>query len=397
LTRPFAADSPWNTQILQAPIAGNSGALVSAAEFRYGVVQKGTSLENIRLGTRRLDKPVYINTRIWTDPIVLSTGGNQVEAVCRQINLPPQQNLCGDGWEVPTLSVPSTGFPKPSYDGWLTVIDQNAGFAYDVWRARLTGSVMTYQFMRRWDLGGPGFLAPAYVSARGSGVPLFAGEILPHDILSGRIDHALAISVPGPAAEFYVQPASATDGNGRFSSLPEGARLRLKANFNVGEALHRSCTKTLVTECLPGGVSTSSARAILTALRNYGAFVVDRGAVPTLYAVPNYDWAAPLRSTAGKLLSPDGVTVLPRSFQNARKYGTPLLNGAAVSMLKMDDFDVVQLPLLYEFPPPPLVHQAGGYNGVAPQGAPGKPASASSEIGLSGGGARSGGVGVGLP
>ena len=75
--------------------------------------------------------------------------------------------------------------------------------------------------------GATGYLPPKAPSARGSGLPLFAGIITPADIRSGAIRHALAISVPGPAATNYVQPASVTDGNGRTTSLPEGARLRL--------------------------------------------------------------------------------------------------------------------------------------------------------------------------
>jgi len=50
---------------------------------------------------------------------------------------------------------------------------------------------------------------------------------------NGQIDHALAISVPAPATRNYVPPASTTDGNGATGSLPEGARIRLKADAQL--------------------------------------------------------------------------------------------------------------------------------------------------------------------
>jgi hypothetical protein len=394
LGRPFAADSPWNTTVTNSPIASNSAKLIQLAKERFSVTS-GNSVENIQTGllgatgtanddqNRGLSTTLFINTTIWTDPIVVSDGGNNVNVVCRQVNLPPPNNECGDGWQVSSLSIPTTGFPKPAYDGWLTVIDQNSGYAYDLWRARLSGSVLTYQFMRRWTLDGPGFLGPSEVSARGSGLPMFAGEILPKDIMSGHIHHALSISIPGPASRFYAQPASASDGNGAYNSVPEGARLRLKASFNVNYALRH----------LPGGVSVSSARAILTALRTYGAIVVDRSAVPTLYAVPNFDWSQLLRNSRGQLLSPNGKTVLPPAYQN-KIYGTQLLAPAAISFLKLDDFNVIQLPLLYEFPPPNSVKQTGGYNGVAPQAVQGN-AAGSSALSATGGGSAAGSTGVG--
>ncbi len=358
LTRPFATDSPWNRSIADSIEASNSAYLLREAEYRYGEVVKGNSLQNITTKQTRIDKPLFINTRVWTDPIVIAGGDNAVRLVCRQINLPPPHNACGDGWQISSLNIPVSGFPKPSYDGWLTVYDESGGYAYDFWRARFTSNntVLSYQFVRRWNLNGPGFLPPDYPGARGSGLPLFAGEILPSDIRTGVIMHALAISVPGPAAAYYVQPASATDGNGSFTSLPEGARLRLRADYNIDAAVKK----------LPGRTNLRAARAILIALKTYGAIVVDRSAVPTLYALPDYNWNQPLRNARGKLEYPNG-TVAPRWLQNVSKDGTPLLSGNVVQTLTLDDFQVVDLPKELQYPPLPNVTEVAGINGVQPQ------------------------------
>ena len=134
--------------------------------------------------------------------------------------------------------------------------------------------------MRKWDLDGSGFQAPQTVSARGSGLPLFAGLIRPKELQAGLINHALAISVPGPAQSVFVQPASSTDGNGRINSLPEGARIRLKANVEVPRPTDPKTGKAI--RMTPQQRRMSD--AIVAALRTYGAIVVDRAAVPTLYA-----------------------------------------------------------------------------------------------------------------
>jgi hypothetical protein len=363
LTRPFAADSPWNTPVTNATLAVNSTNLMHQATIRYGVVTTNNSLAS-NLSTlvtrqRPIHKPLFINTTIWTDPIIPSAGGPSVTLVCRQVNLPPPRNDCGDGWSLPSLPIETSAFPKPQYDGWLTVFNQATGFAYDFWRARYNAgnSTLTYQFVRRWDLNGPGFLPPNYVGARGSGLPLFAGEILPRELISGHINHALAISVPGPASRFYVQPASATDGNGAFQSLPEGARIRLNPSFNIAAAVGR----------LPGGTNLTAARAVMQALKTYGAVVVDRSAVPTLYALPNFNWTEPLRNRNGTLLSPDGRRPLPAAFQNARRYGTPLLSGDITQGIFLENFQVVALPRELQYPPLPNQSSTGGVGGIAPQ------------------------------
>lgn len=332
--RPFSEDSPWNTVVQGAPVDGNSAKWIEQARIRIGVREEGNRVETQRIV---VTEGVYINTRGFTTPVVNEENGVVTRVVCRQ-----QLPQCGDGATVETLQIPPGTDPDPAYDGWFTVLDRPNGVAYDLWRARRgkeDEATMSYQFMRKWDLNGPGFLEPGTVSARGSGLPLFAGLLLPEEIESGRINHALAISLPGPARRRYVQPASSTDGNGSTSSIPEGARVRLKANV------------TLDLEKLDARTNTRAARAIYDALRRYGAILVDRARVPTLYAKRNFDWAAPLRDDDGELLNADG-RALSRFVKVLPNQGTPLLRGSEVDQLKVEDFEVVrnQGPVL-NYPP----------------------------------------------
>ena len=277
----FNALSPWNTQAAALPADPGSGAMLALA------VGGGH------------DAGIYINSTSWTPAIATDEGGVPTKLFCRQV-------LCGPAAAgLSRAMIPPGINPDPRYDGWLTVIERGAGVAYDFWRARrqADGSI-SYQYVKRWNLNGPGFSRPSSVNAqnavaaRGSGLPLFAGVILPGELRAGAIDHALAISIPDAAGADYVPPASTTDGAGPADSLPEGARIRLHAGVHLGR--------------LPGGESRGNANIVLTALRRYGAIVVDRSRVPTLYAQ---------KDAVGGLLV-----------------------GNELQSLRLSDFEVVRLP-----------------------------------------------------
>jgi hypothetical protein len=365
IDHPFSAASPWNTSIPSAAVDPRSNAMIAAAQLRLGVKQ-GSRVEALSLQRRRITAPLYINTLKWTPPVLDADAANAVPTalLCRQPNLPPPDNLCGDGYLVSTLRIPPAIAPYPQYDGWLTVIDAAAGYGYDLWRARrgVSGAAtMSYQYMRRWSLTGSGYLPPTAPSARGSGLPMFAGIITPEDIQAGIINHALAISVPGPAALNFVQPASLTDGNGAVTSLPEGARLRLKASVSIASLLRS----------IPGGTDRRASRTIYTTLRTYGAIVVDRSAVPTLYAQLTTDWTTPLRDASGITTAPDGSTELPADERNNRRFVTPLLRGGEVSGLRLSDFEVIRLPTELKDPPVDNGDVAATLPGASPQALPG--------------------------
>lgn len=301
----FNSSSPWNTRVDSASIDRDSARMILRARERVGVIEREGNLPP-KLERRVVDKGLYINTERWTTPVV--AGGEPTSLVCRQ-------EVCGDGDDVLVLNIPPDVNPDPRYDGWFSVFDAEGEVAYDFWRARREDDgTISYHFMRKWDLDGSGYHAPYTVSARGSGLPLFAGLIRPGELEAGSIEHALAISVPGPAQNYFVRPASSTDGNGRATSLPIGARIRLKADVTLPVPIDPRTGKRIKL--------TSSQRrladAIVAALRTYGAIVVDRAAVPTLYA--------------------------------QRDVTASLIRGNELQGLKLDHFEVVKLGRRYDYP-----------------------------------------------
>jgi hypothetical protein len=293
----FDARSPWNMTDLYEPTDVRSDALIHDATRRVGAVeQPGDRLP--KLEGRTINAGLFINTKAWTDPVV--QGGPLTPIHCRQL-------ICGNDRHITALPVPANVSPSPPYDGWFTIISADGRVAYDLWRARrLADGSISFQYMRIWNLDGSGYGAPGQSSARGSGLPLFAGLIRPQELQNGQIDHALAISVPAPATRNYVPPASTTDGNGATDSLPEGARIRLKADAQLHPQSSLSRQQRRVAD------------ALMWTLRNYGAIVVGRAAVPTLYAQ---------RDVTGSMLIGNELQSLP-----------------------LTDLEVVQLPLELQYP-----------------------------------------------
>ncbi|GAA1137254.1 hypothetical protein [Nocardioides aquiterrae] len=320
----FNDSSPWNKRIDTVRVDPNSQHMIDYAQERVGVIE-GPNGAQTRYRTL-VDDGLYINTTRWTVPVV--AGGRPTSLVCRQL-------VCGDGANTTTLNIPEDVDPDPRYDGWYTVFDTSASVAYDLWRARReSDNTISYNYMRKWDLNGPGYSPPWTEGARGSGLPLFAGLIRPGELESGEIQHALAISLPGPAAGVFVQPASSTDGTGRRTSIPEGARIRLKRDVVLPPPRDPVTGKLIKLS----KQQQRLADAIVACLRTYGAIVVDRAAVPTLYA--------------------------------QRDVTDNLIRGNELQGLTIQDFEVLPLGQPFHYPPEEQELQALGSPSASPSSSP---------------------------
>lgn len=294
---PFAASSPWNRSIETATVDADSDRMI-----RLGAKSPVPRKEDERLNAVRNTRNLYINmdTTAWTPGVFRIGIGRRVRLVCRQVH-------CGRAVDaVPSaLVLPDDAVPDSGHDGWLILVDEEQRIAWDLWRARRVGQTISYAFARRWSLTSSGAGTPSSEtyprtpSLRGSGLPLIGGLIRPKELRSGRISHALAIAIPGPAASIFVAPATTTNGLAGPGSVPQGARLRLKpqALARVQQTKNR----------LPGAITVAQT------LYTYGAIVVDRADAPTLYAQRNGDYKG-------------------------------LLTGSSLRDLRLSDFEVLTLP-----------------------------------------------------
>jgi hypothetical protein len=100
------------------------------------------------------------------------------------------------------------------------------GRAKDGWHARWGGKM-------RHVSANPGAF-PAPLGATATGLPLMAGLIRDGELRRGRIDHALAFSLPEARAGLFARPASRTDGQTDSPhAIPLGTRFRIGPGLDI--------------------------------------------------------------------------------------------------------------------------------------------------------------------
>jgi hypothetical protein len=177
-------------------------------------------------------------------------------------------------------------------DGHVVLFNTKTNMEYDFWQVTTVGNgkcssrgggyegtdILEAGIMDFFDVSGKG-ANPAgneYSSARASGLPLLGGLILPEDVESGSIDHALACAIPAPRllngddiveGVDYVYPASRAEEtyyNTNKYAIAQGQRLRLRQTLRDED----------------GNVIDENSLAPITlmflkALREYGCYVAD--------------------------------------------------------------------------------------------------------------------------
>lgn len=304
----FAADSAWNQTVVSAPVFPESDEQILVT---YRVLLGDISdLEGY-------DEPattwpyMSVNVNDYTIPIFRARDAMQEVMICLDdgvLGWPnPKFGVETEGGPV-SIPVPA-GFIRPAgpededADGHMVLYNPVTFMAYDLFGVTvegegepggcegfyggMTGSQITeIREADFFDVRGPGVNPDGLSSARAHGTPLLAGLILPEDVESGTIAHALALAIPGPRnlsrdpyeplISDYFYPASTTETDFYSTNpmaLAAGQRLRLKEMLvnNDGEPLDESQFAPIT-------------QMFLTTLRDYGAYVVDNAGGFSFYA-----------------------------------------------------------------------------------------------------------------
>jgi len=352
----FASTSAWNQKATEAKVLPQSDQQILVT---YRVLLGDTS--SLSPGTEVPYWPfMYVNYDEYTIPVFRMGGGKQSVLLCDY-----DGNL---GWTNPKLPINQAGGPvtvpapagtvRPAgpegtdADGHLVLYNPNTFEEYDFWQATtvrdapcqslgggLTGTLIleagTVDF---FDVRGLGANPDTYFSARATGVPLLAGLLLPEDVESGAISHALAFAIPGPRntsedpyeplPSDYFYPASTTETdfyNTNPYALAAGQRIRLKRELvdDEGDPIDESQLAPIT-------------RMFLTALRTYGAYLVDNAGGFVFYAEDIH--------TAVLHLSDDEVNALI-----GQPLGTPLPKGKTKWQIVIEKLneELEQIPFAY--------------------------------------------------
>jgi hypothetical protein len=330
----FAANSAWNQTATTADVLPESDQQILVT---YRVLRGDTTdLYPPGLPPNEYQFP-WVNYDEYTMPVFLAGEGQQ------SVEIRDYEGV--ESWPGPKFPDPQEGGPvtvpapagtvRPAgpegtdSDGHLVLYDPATSTEYDFWQATtvrsaggdslgggLTGTVILEAgAIDFFDVSGSGTNPDDYSSARAMGTPLLAGLLLPEDVGSGEISHALAFAIPGPRnlspnpseplSSDYFYPASTTETD-YYSvnehALAAGQRIRLKQTLvdDAGSPVNES-------ELAP------ITQMFLAALRTYGAYMVDNAGGFIFYAedihTANLDLTdAEVQTLIGEPSLPEGKT-----------------------------------------------------------------------------------------
>ncbi len=261
----LGSSSVWSLDVRTAPVAADSAAevagLVGHITDRYGGIaafnahQFSVSLTIAGPATPRVDVGFTDCQHKGTEPPGLA------------------DQLAG-------VPIPTTATPAPGSDHGLTVWQPSTDTVWELWRVTHSGPQWTACYGGRLDHASmsTGFFGGQFGESA-SDLVLAGGMVGIAQARAGRIDHALGLAIPDPAAGRFVYPAQNSDGTSSAAdAIPEGTRLRLDPRIDVAT--------------LPG--LTALGRVIARSAQTYGFIVTDgSGAV----AVTGEDGAASMAVT----------------------------------------------------------------------------------------------------
>ena len=156
-------------------------------------------------------------------------------------------------------------------DSHVIAIQRGTCKLYELYRARRGKGRWLADSGAKFDLRSNKLRPAGWTSADAAGLPVFPGLARADEAASGRITHALRVTV-SESQRGYIHPARHFASSSNDRSLPPmGLRLRLKAGYGLG----RFSGQTL---------------AIMKALKKYGLIVADNGSDWYISGTPDKRW-----------------------------------------------------------------------------------------------------------
>lgn len=180
-------------------------------------------------------------------------------------------------FEVPSESdagpypIPLPPVVEPGQDSHWTGLSVEENTVYEIFSLSYSGGWQGYAGAI-WDLTKNQQRPLGWTSADAGGLPILPGLLRPEEVLSGRVNHKVRLTVPRTRKGVFLPPANHWASNypddDRF--LPMGAVIRLNSNYDVSWM-------------------SPQARVIAQGLIEFGGVIADNGAFGVC-GVPSKDW-----------------------------------------------------------------------------------------------------------
>jgi hypothetical protein len=158
-------------------------------------------------------------------------------------------------------------------DSHVIVVDKENKLLYELYNASYTNGQWQASCGAIFDLASNKLRTDGWTSADAAGLPIFPGLVRFEEVLKGTIDHAIRFTLQSANVKSaYVAPARhSVNSKGGQYSLPFGAKIRLKASFDIS------------------GYSANN-KVILTAMKKYGLILADIGSNMYITGAPDDRW-----------------------------------------------------------------------------------------------------------
>jgi len=276
--RIFPRDNHWNQRVDKLPVAGNSDQIVAAVgvddplhpDFGSGLYEG-----------RPIGIPYDVVSRRTPRSRVRFEHASESDRV---------------GYPIPR-GVHIEGGATGEGDRHALLVDRDACRLYELFALERRGGAWYAGSGATWRLESNRVRPAGWTSADAAGLPILPGLARYNEVRSGRIDHALRITV-SRTRKAFVYPARHFASSLTDPSLPRmGERLRLKAGVDISGYPRQ-------------------ARVVLRALKEYGALVADNGANWLISGAPHRGWdnddLRSLRNLRGSDLEVVDTSGLPR-------------------------------------------------------------------------------------
>lgn len=247
--RVFPANNAYNTPISNLPVRPESAATIARTTATGG-------WNKMRFA-------------FWSEP---TSGMHPISVPANQPLVPitythyPQESDPGP------MPIPLDAPREDNTDKHILVVQQGTCRLFELWlttRNNATGG-WNAGTGAIWDLASNATRPPNWTSADAAGLPILPGLLRYEEVASGRINHALRMLV-GTSRNAYIAPATHQVGVNDPHLFPMGARLRLRADFDLSGF-------------------TGQSLVIATAMKEYGVIVADQGPVWMISGVGDSRW-----------------------------------------------------------------------------------------------------------
>jgi hypothetical protein len=260
----FPRDSAWNEDISRRPVLSNSDPMIAQITAEL-------------LETRRTLRAFYeMNFVLVPDhqapvPIGFLNYGDESDPSPYPIppNLPIETWPRGTG--TLTLEEWQEDVLDEGGDRHAIIVQPGTGGIWETWLTKRVGTDWQAANGAKWDLGSNALRPLGWTSADAAGLSMFAGLVRYDECERGMVEHAIRIIVRHTRRE-YLYPAThhASVPSTTYPNVPAmGQRLRLKASFVIPDTW------------------TVHEKAVLKALKKYGALVADNGNFLSISVAPD--------------------------------------------------------------------------------------------------------------